>query len=920
MRSLKFGVLAILVALAAGCGDTFPTNPPPPPPPPPPPTGAVVAVIAVTPPSTTMSPGATQLLSAVARNAAGQTVAATLTWQSSATGVATIDASGMVTAVTPGVTSITASSAGVTSNPVTVTVAATSGPVGSIIVDNASVLLPATGQTAQLTAQILNPQGSPSGGTVTWTSSAPAKVSVSSSGLLLAKEIGSAQIFAEAGGVRSAPTLVLVAAPQAGALLVTDAQVVSVGSPSGVGSQFEVTLQGVPAPAPGTVVLAAETAPVAGKVVSTRQTAAGLVVTLALAPLYQLFSDYNFSFNLDLSAFPVDAVPASALRSSRSARSTPAAVWTAARRDKRQRVAKVMANDVLAPFQNFECEASIKPKLLGTPIQLTLENNLKLVLDDRPGYSKHALEGSAALVGSAGLKLKAGFAGSGRCDAQVQLRLPVFGTFSILVMPAVRFGLGAELEGEVTVVQAELGVEGKIGFSPSLGWECGGTTPDCRGLDGISPLNEFKTKSKFPSEHDMQAKVSAHFYLLAGLDAAIAGGALNAKIVEARVGPKQSFDLAFEDDQIARRDYASSYDLKIEGVVEPGSALKKAIELVIDDDAVGVTFSAGFTSDLSESPKGSLSLSKVRVPPGEAVDFTVDLEPNTLAYHLLGYNVLGVELYRKRDDELEFSLWKSMSLIASNRATYKWTPVEADAGKYEFAALVNTQLPTPLLEVAPSSVRPLEVTCFSGGAPPGIAPQLATTATGTANVGEVCTMDWIGNASTVLFPGTPLEYRLEATVRWHYDAAASAVAGQNIALFYPTGTAKVTVKDPCVKLSPAQLTWNKGDPGTGGSLRIDYNPAAPTYSGSGGAQWFATGTDICDPENQPQQVPTGGGWFLAPAPGTDTLSGAGFSRITGTTTFGGQTFTFTFDRIGSTSASTGAARLPSRGDVRVTTP
>jgi hypothetical protein len=127
------------------------------------------------------------------------------------------------------------------------------------------------------------------------------------------------------------------------------------------------------------------------------------------------------------------------------------------------------------------------------------------------------------------------------------------------------------------------------------------------------------------------------------------------------------------------------------------------------------TFNAEFTSDLSESPKGTLTLNKARVRPGEAVDFTVELTPSTLDYFLLGYNVTGVELYRKREDESEFpdSSWKAMDQIASNRATYRWVPEEADAGKYQFAAFVNTLVLTPLLEVAPSSIQPLEVACFS---------------------------------------------------------------------------------------------------------------------------------------------------------------------------------------------------------------
>jgi len=238
---------------------------------------------------------------------------------------------------------------------------------------------------------------------------------------------------------------------------------------------------------------------------------------------------------------------------------------------------------------------------------------------------------------------------------------------------------------------------------------------------------------------------------------------LNGEILEARFGPKQSFDLAFEEDQAARTDYASSYDLKLEGVVEPGSALKEAIKKVINDDATGVTFSAQFSTDISESPKGTLSASKAKVRPGEAVDFTVTLAPNTLDYFLLGYNVTGVELYRKREDELEFTKWKFMDLNASNQATYHWVPTSADSGKYEFAALVNTLIPVTLLEVAPNSIQKVEVACFGPG----------SLAQGINSPGtSVCVDSWVGTATVIArTPGTPPIDNITATanVTWTFD-------------------------------------------------------------------------------------------------------------------------------------------------------
>ena len=554
--------IALLLTACGGGGDT--TAP------------GSLASITLSPSSATVGIGQTQTLTAEGKDASGAALSGlTYTWASSDEGVASV-AGGVVTGVAVGSATITASSGGVTSNAVTITVAVSSGTGNRVVIDKAAALLPGAGQSAQLTAQVLDPQGAAVAGTITWTSSATDRVSVDAAGHVTGVATGSAQIFAEAGGIRSAPTLVFVADPRPGALLVTDAQVVSVGPPlglppgeaPGVGTQYEVTLSGVAPPAAGTVLLAAETAPVAGTVVSTRQESTGLVVTLALAPLYELFTAYDIALSIDLSAFPAVDLPEGGVR-------TPAARWNAERRGRPGVRAAARALDDLAPFQAFVCDASIKPQLLGTPIQLSLENRLTLTIDDRPGYSKHALEGSLALSGSAGLKLKAGFRATGDCKAQGQIRLPVFGWASVIAMPAVRVGLGAGLEGEVLLVQGELGVEGRVGASPTVGWECGGATPDCRALDDIAGLNELKTKSSFPSENDMQVKISGQFYVLAGLDLSLLAGLANAEILEARLGPEQSFDLGFEKDQAERTDYAASYDLKLKGVVEPGGRSRR---------------------------------------------------------------------------------------------------------------------------------------------------------------------------------------------------------------------------------------------------------------------------------------------------------------------------------------------------------
>ncbi|MEO8311587.1 MAG: Ig-like domain-containing protein [Caldimonas sp.] len=839
-----------------------------------------ISAIVVSPADLKVAVGQTRTVAAQARDQYGAVMTGiAFTWASSNEAVATV-VEGVVTGRAAGSVSITASSAGVTSNAVALDAIAASR--GTVAIDKASLFLTASGQSARLAAQVYDAQGLPVPGNVRWSSSAPATISVDANGQVTALAIGSATIVAEADGVRSPPTLAIVAAPRAGALLVTDAQVVAVGpilrpaagAAAGIGSEYEVTLTGVAAPAPGTVMLAAESAPVAGKVVATRADPAGVIVTLVLAPLHELFAAYDIRLDIDLSRFAMEAVPDRA-----AAAALP--MWRADPGRKARVLAKTWPLDVFEPFKAWDCDAELKPQLIGAPIALSLENGLHLVLEDAPGHSKHTLEGSAEIVGSAGLKLKAGFSAKAGCKAQGQVKMAVLGWFSLIVMPAVRFGLGAELEGEITLVESELSIEGRVGIAPVLGWECGGAVPECRGLNSLSFTDKLKTTSKVPSKNDMRAKVSAHFFVVAGLDAAIFVGLGNAGLVEARIGPKQSFDLGFEEDQAARPDYASSYDLKLEGVVEPGPALAKAIEAVIGSDSTTVKLKAEFTKDISESPKGALSVSTGRVRPGAPVDFTVDLAPaSSLEYWQLGYNVTGLQLWRRREGEIDFTFWKAMDQDASNHARYRWVPEEADAGKYEVAAFVNTQIGVPWLEVTPNSVREVEVSCFSAAA-------LGATKTRPAGAksapqATVCADTWAGTSTYIAkTPGLPsANITAVATVNYVVDPSQS----QGKTIVYKANGGSFTLAfnhpDDCItKLSPNTFAIVY-DPMSPSRLILFDDGFNPQSYGVGGAQLVNTTSTVSCPGRSDVITELRG--FLVSyaygtgpyAPGQATLSGS----------------------------------------------
>ena len=118
-------------------------------------------------------------------------------WLSADAGVATVDDEGLLTAITVGATTVSATLGSLSTNvPVTVTVTPESVVVSPTTVDFTSL-----GDTATVVADVRDGSGDPIvGAGVVWTSSDPAVVSVSG-GLLTSNGTGSAMVVATAGPV-----------------------------------------------------------------------------------------------------------------------------------------------------------------------------------------------------------------------------------------------------------------------------------------------------------------------------------------------------------------------------------------------------------------------------------------------------------------------------------------------------------------------------------------------------------------------------------------------------------------------------------------------------------------------------------------------------------------------------------------------
>ena len=186
-------LLAVLaaVALGRGCGDgDGPTAPPAPEPDRP-------TMVTVSPATAALTElGAAVQLTAEVRDQNDRVMAGvTVTWTSSASSVATVDASGLVTGVAEGVATITAS-VGSASGSAVVTVMQ---PVASVEVSPSAETI-GLGSTLQLTAEGFDETGAAVGGAkFSWESSDAAVATVDASGLVTGVTVGVATITASAG-------------------------------------------------------------------------------------------------------------------------------------------------------------------------------------------------------------------------------------------------------------------------------------------------------------------------------------------------------------------------------------------------------------------------------------------------------------------------------------------------------------------------------------------------------------------------------------------------------------------------------------------------------------------------------------------------------------------------------------------------
>lgn len=175
------------------------------------PSANVVASVSLSGGASILVVGGSTTISATALNAGGAALPGRIiAWSSGTPAVATVSATGVVTAVAPGTAEITATVEGRSASR-TITVLPV--PVASVVLAPTTLTLVA-GQQVPVVATPLSGGGAVlTGRVVAWQSSAPAVATVSASGQVTAQAVGQATITATCEGVTAQVTVTVTAVP-----------------------------------------------------------------------------------------------------------------------------------------------------------------------------------------------------------------------------------------------------------------------------------------------------------------------------------------------------------------------------------------------------------------------------------------------------------------------------------------------------------------------------------------------------------------------------------------------------------------------------------------------------------------------------------------------------------------------------------
>ncbi|MFT4046588.1 MAG: Ig-like domain-containing protein [Solimonas sp.] len=590
------------------------------------------------------------------------------------------------------------------------------------------LLFTAAGQTRQLSARVLDESGAEIDVPVSWSSTDGDEVSVDADGLATAESAkGSSQIIASVDDVRSPPLLVVVASAAEGVTLVDDEQVVrgpvesDPDAEPDIGNTYTVVLSGITAPALDSLLVGIGSSAIAGRVVAVEAVSDGVLVTLRLVPMAELFPGIEIDQVLDLSDVPVQ-VAADVAEEFEVARDdgqlllTARAAAKAASAEHSYRLPEFLKN---CEVESAGFDADNPPIAFDTAPRFSVSFNPELEIyfsGEDSSAQRLLLRASPVIVAEFAPTITVAFEGTISCKAELfSTTIPIGGWLSFYVGGVIPFGVGVELDGKLTVAETRVGVKSQVANTLEIGLVCAAFDCEFR-----REVGEFTVTHEpvldLPGLEDLRFEPALQVFAYA--EAAVGNSdfeSLRFSLLEARAGPELAASFAPVITQVLDYGYKSGYELTLAASARPGDDIADVLEL-LSLDSLAQSEAEIATDALASSPAGTVSATADRFEAGETVGFTVTLDEASTRF--LGvYNVSEVLLVRKLSDT-------STQLVARRAASagdfvFDFSVAASAGGTADefFAFVVTTLFPSDLfaLEIAqaPGPGVPVDLTMQS---------------------------------------------------------------------------------------------------------------------------------------------------------------------------------------------------------------
>lgn len=599
--------------------------------------------------------------------------------------------------------------------------------VARIEIGPAAVALIGAGDVRPIAAQAFDADGEPVEVALEWRSSRESIVTVDANGQVTGHALGASSVTASIGDLVTTPVFVTVIEVAPGVVVLDDARIVEpprVVDPD-VDEDLDAELEAVlrmAQPAPGTRLLGRESIPIGGEVLSAIAEGETSRVRLRMVPLAELVTGARLDEVMDGAAIPAE-IPEALAEAYDIEEIDGELVFTPKPGARLPAPAPALAlapggggggttTIDLPPIGTCETAGSALPISLGQLPTFTakIDSTYQLVYDTTTGKKRLVALGEASAKLQLNLVVNVDALVSVECT--LKLYSKVFkapGWAGLILAGELVGGEAFELEGRINAFNAgaEVAFESKARFE--IGIDCLGD--ECDMVKTITPESKTTVRWLFPSLGQIRIDPSFFAYGFVGLKlGATLLEKLRIETVKLKAGGKLEASLSLEALQTEPDqdpDYRSSYKLSALAEIGAGKRVTGLLAKlgIVKFNALKLTLS----SPLGTSPKGSVTASRGSFAVADLVRFHVQLDPASVEFPFVGYNVEKVRILHKRTGSLAPVEVATIDAAAGQvDFDLTWT---ADVSSIEagatFFAFVDTMLPSGVdLELAQAVVVP----------------------------------------------------------------------------------------------------------------------------------------------------------------------------------------------------------------------